>query len=403
MARSLALSTDLPEPPVPHRIALAGKGFRVFFLLSAIFAMVIIPSWLLILRGILPAGTYLDPITWHAHEMIFGYTTAVIAGFLLTAVGNWTGRETLVGDRLLALATLWLFGRISMAATSWLPRGVPAVVDLAFLPILMAALARPLIATGQRRHFVVIGVLAALVGANLVVHLEALGVVPLGLARRACLTAVDVVLVLILIILGRVLPMFSRNATQIASIRSNVALDVACVGSMVLLTFGTAFSFPTLVLRWASALTAILALARAWHWGARYALRQPLLWILHAGNVWLMLGLALRALPASNALESSLALHALTAGAIGSLTIGMMARVALGHTGRMLTTGRAMTWAFVSIQAAAFARVFVPLLAASWYAAGLWVGGALWMVGFGIYVVVYAPILSSPRVDGKAG
>jgi uncharacterized protein involved in response to NO len=132
-------------------------------------------------------------------------------------------------------------------------------------------------------------------------------------------------------------------------------------------------------------------------------LRQPLLWILHAGYAWLILGLALRALPATNTLASSLALHALTVGAIGSLTLGMMARVALGHTGRTLTTAPAMTGAFAAIQLGAFVRALVPLLAADWYAISLWTSGALWTIAFGIFAVVYLPTLSSPRVDGKPG
>jgi uncharacterized protein involved in response to NO len=403
MARSLTLSTELPQPRARPRMALAAKGFRPFFLAAAIYAVGIVPAWLLILYGVLPGGAYLDPLVWHAHEMVFGFTTAVIAGFLLTAVGNWTGRETLIGGRLLALAALWLAGRISLMVATRLPHGVPALIDLAFIPTLMLVLAKPLIASGNRRNFVMLAILGALFSANLVVHLDALGVVRTGLGLRACLAAVDVALVIIVVMLGRVLPMFTRNATQVSSIRSHPALDKACAGSMALLALAGAMSFPSEVSRTAAALTAILSVARAWNWGARHTLRIPLLWILHAGHAWLVLGLALRAVPISNPFVSSLALHALTVGAIGSLTLGMMARVALGHSGRMLTSAPVMAWAFAAIQLAAFTRVFVPIVEPAWYRAGLWASGGLWVIAFGVYIVVYAPMLTSPRVDGKPG
>lgn len=403
MARSLTLSTDLSEPRVRLRMALAAKGFRPFFLVAAIYAVAIVPAWLLVLYGVLPAGPYLDPITWHAHEMVFGFTTAVIAGFLLTAVGNWTGRETLIGGRLLALVALWLAGRVAILAAARLPHGVAALIDLAFIPMLMLALAMPLIASGNHRNFVMLAMLAALFAANLVIHLDALGAVRVGLGHRACFAAVDVVLLIILVMLGRVLPMFTRNATRLESIRSHTWLDKACAVSMLLLALAGAWSLPSVVLRMAAGLTAVLSVARAWDWGARHSLRTPLLWILHAGHAWLILGLCLRALPISNPLVSSLSLHALTVGAIGSLTLGMMARVALGHSGRMLVPAPAMAWAFAAIQLAAIARAVVPLIEPTWYRTGLWASGTLWAIAFGIYAVVYAPMLTAPRVDGKSG
>ena len=145
--------------------------------------------------------------------MVPGYAVAVIAGFLLTAVGNWTQRETLVGTPLLALSALWVLGRVAMAFAGALPRGLPALVDLAFLPALIAVLARPLLATRSRRNFIMLGILGALFAANVVVHLDALGVMAMGSARRACLVAIDVVVLIILLIADRVFPMFTRNTT----------------------------------------------------------------------------------------------------------------------------------------------------------------------------------------------
>jgi uncharacterized protein involved in response to NO len=404
MARSLPLAGALAEPRSRPRLALAAKGFRPFFLLAALFAIAIVPAWLLVLGGALPASSYLDPVTWHAHEMIFGFVVAVIAGFLLTAVGNWTQRETLTGTPLLALSALWLLGRIAMFWAGRLPRGVPALVDLAFLPLLIGVLARPLIATKNRRNFVMLAILAALCGANLIVHLQGLGVLPLGSARRACLTALDVVLLIISIIAGRVFPMFTRNATGATSIRSNTALDVATIAALALLTLVDVALPQTGLAAGAAGIAGVLAAARALHWGAQHSLRQPLLWILHAGYAWLVLGLLLRAVGTLDAtVGGSLATHVLTVGAVGSLTLGMMARVALGHSGRPLVAAPAMAWGFAAINGAAIARTLAPLVAPNRYLAMLVAAGVLWTLAFLSFLVVYAPVLTKPRIDGKPG
>jgi uncharacterized protein involved in response to NO len=304
----------LPEPASRPRVAVAGKGFRPFFLLAAAFAASIVPVWIAILAGLVPPSTYLDATTWHAHEMIFGFAVAVIAGFLLTAVSNWTQRETLVGAPLLALSGLWLAGRAAMVLPGLLPRGVPAAIDLAFLPVLIVALARPLVATKNRRNFVMLAVLAALFAANVVVHLDALQVTPLGSGRRANLVAIDVVLVVILIIAGRVVPMFTRNATGVASIRSSRALDVLVAIGMAVVALLDAIRPDGFASGMAAAVVAGLALLRVGPWGMRHTARHPLLWILHLGHAWIPIGLGLRALATlTQAVPGSFATHALTA------------------------------------------------------------------------------------------
>jgi uncharacterized protein involved in response to NO len=336
--------------------------------------------------------------------MVFGFAVAVIAGFLLTAVGNWTQRETVVGAPLLALAAVWVLGRAAMIAAGSLPRGVAAIVDLAFLPLVVLALARPLIATGSKRNFVMLAVVSALFAANFVVHLDALGVVATGSARRACLVGVDIVVLVILIIAGRVFPMFTRNATGIESIRSIPRLDGLAIAGMAFLTVLDVFTPESRGAAVTSGVVGVLAAARAVHWGGRHSARVPLLWILHVGYAWLPIGLLLRALAAFDpAVPRSLATHALTVGAIGCLTLGMMARVALGHTGRPLVATKPLAWAFAAIAGAAAARVLVPLFAPAWYFPALVIAGALWSTAFLTYVLVYAPLLSKPRLDGKAG
>jgi uncharacterized protein involved in response to NO len=336
--------------------------------------------------------------------MVFGFAVAVIAGFLLTAVGNWTGRETAVGAPLLALAALWAAGRVAMLFAAALPRGLPALVDLAFLPALVVVLARPLVLSRNRRNFVMLAIVGALFAANAVVHASALGAAAAGAARQACLVAVDVVVLVILIIAGRVFPMFTRNATGAASIRSSRALDVLTVAGMAALTLVDAIAPEARAASVVAGGVGVVALARAARWGTRHVARIPLLWILHAGYGWLVVGLILRGLAGFlPVVPASLATHALTVGAIGSLTLGMMVRVALGHTGRPLVAPRAVAWAFGGINAAAVARVVAPLVAPGWTLWALVVAAVFWTASFAIYVAAYAPILLSPRVDGKPG
>jgi uncharacterized protein involved in response to NO len=249
-----------------------------------------------------------------------------------------------------------------------------------------------------------LAVLAALFAANAAVHLDALGFLALGTARRACLAAVDVVVFLIVVIAGRVVPMFTRNATGATDVRSYRALEIAAALAMAALTVVDVIAPDTKVALAAAGIAGVLAAARASRWGTLRTFRHPLLWVLHVGYAWIPVGLLLRAAPlAGLAVWSSLATHALTVGAIGTLTLGMMARVALGHSGRPLQAHRALSFAFAAITAATVARAIVPLVALQFHFVALVVAGTLWTVAFAIYLAVYAPILSTPRADGKAG
>jgi uncharacterized protein involved in response to NO len=396
------LVAEQPAASPSGRIALFEKGFRPFFLGAGLFAVAIVPIWLLVFSGVAPSVAYLDRTAWHAHEMIFGFVIAVMAGFLLTAVANWTQRETVVGVRLAGLFLLWAAGRASMLLAGALPRGLAASVDLAFLPVLVFSLARPLWAAKSRRNFLLVGVLSALFMVNLAMHLSALGLVAPSVARRAALAGVDLVLLVVSIIAGRVVPLFTRNATRVAAIRSIPAFDALALAAMAVLSALDLVVPDTLAASVAAGVAGVLAAARAARWGLQHSSREPLLWVLHIGYSWMVVGLLLRAF-SSIGFPSSLATHALTVGVMGTLTLGMMARVSLGHTGRPLVAPRAATWAFVSISLAAVARVLVPLLWPAWFVPILCVAGALWMLAFALFVIVYAPSLTRSRLDGRPG
>jgi uncharacterized protein involved in response to NO len=387
----------------PSHPAVLAKGFRPFFLLAAAYAVIAMPVWMLVFARGLDSPAYLGPMYWHAHEMVFGFAVAVIAGFLLTAVANWTGRETAVGLPLALLTGLWLLGRLAILFGDALPVPLAAVIDLAFLPALAVTCARPLVKSKNARNFPLLAVLGALSLANLGVHLGALGIYPHWL-RLGNLVGIDVIVLLIVLISGRGIPMFTRNATRSESVRSLPWLDRLAATSVALLALADALALEQRITGSLAGFGGLAVLARSVFWGAPLSLKQPLLWVLHIGHAFVPLGLLLRAPTLlSPAVPSSAALHALTAGAIGVLTLAMMTRVGLGHTGRMLAVPRVIAVAFALVIAGALLRVVAVWLPASIHVQMVIGSGLLWMAGFAIYAVIYAPALLSPRVDGRAG
>jgi uncharacterized protein involved in response to NO len=333
--------------------------------------------------------------------MLFGFAVAVIAGFLLTAVQNWTNLPTPSGAPLAALFLLWLAGRLGFLIPG-LPPALVAAVDLAFLPALGLVLARPIVATRQLHNYPFPAMLLALTVANALVHGDTLGWTS-GTASSGLRLAVYVVVTMIVVVGGRVIPSFTDNKLHTRARRWPLVERLVPPVSVAALLAA--------LLAETSAITALLAAVAAalhlvrlagWYTGKYWAV--PLLWVLHLGYAWIALGFALLALSAAGVgSAASSALHAFTAGAIGVLTLGMMARVALGHTGRQLEPVPLMTLAFIEVLLAALVRVAVPLLFPGGHAPGMIASGLLWMVGFGLFAALYAPILLRPRVDGRPG
>lgn len=391
-------------PPARDDVAwpVLGKGFRPFFLLAAAFAVAIVPLWLFVYAGGLGLHSAFDPVSWHAHELIFGFAVAVIAGFLLTAVGNWTRRETLVGWPLFALAALWLLGRVVLLAGSVVSPVVAAVVDLAFLPALAVVIARPLIATKNTRNFIMLAVLAVLWLANLAMHADGPGLLPGGRARGATV-AVDVVVLLIVILAARIFPMFTKNATGVEHIASMPRLDTAAAVAMGAVVVADVVAAPTGIKGVLGAVAGALVVVRMAGWGTRHTLRQPMLWILHVGHLWIGVGLVLRGLDAIGLASAASSTHALTVGAIGALTLGMMVRVTLGHTGRLIVASGPTTVAFGAITLAAVVRVGVPWVDIGLHRLAVIVAGVAWTLAFAIFFATALPLWWRRRPDGKPG
>ncbi len=391
---------DLQSRPPLNGWAPFALGFRPFFLAAGLYAVLMMGLWLLVLGGSLAPGELTPPI-WHGHEMLFGFAVAVIAGFLLTATQNWTGIRMPSGAPLAALFLLWLAGRLGFLIPG-LPAGLVALLDLAFLPVLALVLAVPILKAKQLHNYPFPLMLLALTFANALVHGDALGWTP-GTAQLGLHLAVYAVVAMISVMGGRVIPSFTDNKLGSRASRWKTIewlVPVATLGALI-----AALIAPV------SAVTALFAAVAAGAHGVRLAgwytgklWSVPLLWILHLGYAWIVLGFALLALSATGlAVTASNALHAFTAGAIGALTLGMMARVSLGHSGRMLEPAPLMTWAFIAINLAALIRVALPLLVPAAYTAGMTVAGLLWMAAFGLFAALYLPILLRPRVDGKPG
>jgi uncharacterized protein involved in response to NO len=292
-----------------------------------------------------------------------------------------------------------------MATGRGLPELLVIAIDLAFLPLLTLALAKALIASKNRKNYGFLFLLTALFSTNGVALLApTFGYY--ALVSVAHQVALDLIVLIILVVGGRIIPLFTRNATGGAGIANHRALDLAAIGSMVLLTVLDALAHaPSLagVAGVVALLTGGLTAARAWGWGARYA-RDPMLWVLHVGYFWVPIGLLLRgASRLTTAVPASAATHALTVGAIGTLTLGMMARVSLGHTGRVIRASRSLIVAFASVIGAAATRIAAAFLPTSVYIEALALSAGLWVLAFALFLVLFARVLLTPRFDGKPG
>jgi uncharacterized protein involved in response to NO len=394
-------STGVTRRP-PKYLAVFEYGFRPFFLLAGCHAALSVPLWIALLHGRSPLQTALPAFAWHAHEMLYGFVTAAIAGFLLTAVPSWTGRRGFAGAPLAALVLLWLAGRLLMTLPLGLAPTWTALIDLAFLPALALTILPALIRSGSKRNFVFIALLALLFASNLQFHLDAVadsGTLRLGL---------NTMLVMVTMLGSRMIPAFTSAGLKQRGLEirigRNQLLDRAAILAVVgvlVVDLADADGWLAATLAASTALLLTLQLSR-WH-GPRTR-TIPLLWVLHLAYAWLAVCLALKAATlAGLPIPGSAWLHALTVGAMATMILGVMSRAALGHTGRELIAPGGIAVAYLLLTAAALTRVFGPILyppaVLDWY--GL--SALLWCLCFTLFVIVYAPILCRPRVDGRPG
>ncbi len=376
--------------------ALWQLGFRPFYLLAGAFASLSILLWVCQYTGHLAIG-YLRTPAWHSHEMLFGYTMAVVAGFLLTAVRNWTGLPTPSGAPLAALAALWVTGRVLMLTPF---ATAAALVNAAFPLALAVGIGIPLVRSRNRRNYFFVALLLMLAVAAGSWHLSHLGVFPWP-ERVSLQVGLDVVLFIMSVMGGRVIPMFTTNGIPGVQATRRPLIERCALGSVLALLAADLLQWPAPVLAAFALFAAIAHAVRLWLWRPWQTFGTPLVWVLHLAYGWIVVYLVLRGLAALGAVSWLLAVHALTIGAIGGMTIGMMTRTARGHTGRPLRPDRGEVACFVLVALAAMIRVFGAMLLPGEYAATVLVSGVCWSLAFALYAVRYWPVLSRDRLDGK--
>jgi len=375
-------------------------AFRPFFLGAALFGIAAVLAWLAILHAWDFAPAAPDPVAWHAHEMLFGFAGAAIAGFLLTAVATWTGRPPVAGPLLGTLVVAWLAGRVVMLLAARLPALPVALADLAF-PVLLAAIAaREVVAGGSRRNFGIVGVVTAFALLDVVFHLGRSGAWA-GAEMIALNLTAHGLLVLITVIGGRIIPSFTGNWLRMRGDarlpRPRPRVEALIIPAVLMAGVADGIGAPDRLVAATALAAAALHAIRLAGWRGLATTGEPLVLILHVAYAWLpagylLLGLTALGLP----LPRSAALHALTMGGIGTMILAVATRVALGHTGRALVAAPLTTMAYVVLSAGVIVRILSPLAPQS-YLALINVAAAGWLAAFGLFVVVYWPILTRPR------
>ncbi len=390
------------EFTMKNKMALFSLGFRPFFLIATVFSSLLILAWVAVYwMGVQwPAFNYYPMVIWHAHEMVFGYAMAVVAGFLLTAIRNWTGVATIDGVKLMLLVTVWILGRI--APFIFQSPALIAICDLLFLPLLAVAIAIPLIKAGNKRNYFMIGMVVLLAVLNLLVHLQLLGALN-NTAVLAYKTAFFIIIALIIVMAGRVFPMFSQNGVaQRYQVKKYQRIEQLAMPSY----FAFVLAFLYTQLNWLIVTLALFAAVvhavRLFAWYNRQIWQVPLVWVLHIGYGFLVVGLLLCGISVYQPAWYFMALHSLSIGTLGIITIGMMSRVSVGHTGRDLRhPPRLVQPIFLLLVAAVMVRSLLPLFIDGIYQTCIIVSGLLWALAFLLFVISYALILIKPRADTK--
>ncbi|WP_438863301.1 NnrS family protein [Neptunicella sp.] len=383
------------------------QAFRPMFLFGAIFSVIAMALWGLALTGHIQLYPFANILFWHSHEMLFGFVCAIVIGFLLTAVQNWTGLRAPHNKTLLFITLLWLSGRLLLLFGQNLSIYFVAAVDLSFLPVSAILLARPLIQAKQQRNLFFVPVLLLLTFCNAMMYF--------GVATQrhdiqllGAQNAVWLITLLMAIVGGRVLPMFTANGTLTTKVTAIKWLDIAALGSLWLIFILHFFMLdndvPPVVMSGLFAISALFTALRCLRWKIWITLKVPLLWSLHLAYWFIPCGLALYSARYAGAnISNSIALHVFTAGAMGLMILSMISRVSLGHSGRIIKPKTIMSFAFLLVILAAGIRTLLigiwPSLTMQWLTFGI----ITWVVAYLLYVLVYFPILTTPRPDGRPG
>jgi len=407
----------LVDPDEANRILpLFRLAFRPFFLGGALFSLIALALWAAFWLGALRWTPHGGWIWWHAHEMLFGFVVAIIIGFLLTAVQNWTGKPGISGWPLAGLFLLWLLPRLLLLYPLDATRFLLPWLDLAFLPAAAWVMGSMVWQVRQFHNLFFVPLLLILAVTNAQMYwaiVQGDG----GIARSASHSAIFIIVFLMVVMGGRVIPVFTANGTgtvKSVPIPFIEMLSLGSVGLLALLQIGGAIPYlPPLLITGLFLLAGVFHLLRLLRWRPWITLGEPLLWSLHLAYLFIVLGFFLCAVRYAGlrlalfnefAQQYATILHSFTLGSAGLLILAMMSRVSLGHTGRPLAVGAGISVGFLCVAVAAVCRVWLPLFSptTSHYWSYL-LSIALWLLGYGLFVIFYLPVLSKPRADGRMG
>lgn len=395
-------SGGIPRGVAQSGPAILSYGFRPFFLGAGLWAVAAMGLWVAALTAGLPIGGRLGPVNWHAHEMVFGYTAAVLGGFMLTAIPNWTGRLPVSGTPLLVLVLLWLAGRIAFLVPDLIGVGTALVIEGAFLPALGIIALREIIAGRNWKNLKILFAIFLLSIADIWFH-TALWInfdpaAPIRLAVGAWT-------LLIMLVGGRIIPSFTRNWLARQGAKALPApfgrfdrIAIVFAGLALLIWAAMPAGWVTALL---AALAALLHLVRLMRWRGLASLGEPIVAVMHIAYLMIVLGLVLIAAAAMGWLGEASALHILLIGGMGGMTLAVMSRAALGHTGRPIRAAPPVQLSYLFVFMAAVARPLVEIFPGQ-YGLILAASGTLWIAAFTIFSAVYGPILLAPRV-GRSG
>ena len=396
---------DNPSSPPPKQFALFELGFRPFFLLAGLSAIILTVIWMAsyTFSWVLPVSN-VTPIAWHGHEMVFGYSMAIIAGFLLTAVRNWTGIQTIQGFPLFLLALIWLLARVLPLLNSPLLFEWAALFDLAFFVGLILAILKPIAQVKQWQQIAIVSKLVLLLSANILYYLGAFHIINQGISW-GLFSGVYFIMALIFTLARRVMPFFiERGVGYQVQVKNSPFIDKASLILLVALWLADVFFKQAVLIALFSIALAVLHGIRLKGWYTKGIWQKPLLWVLFLGYSMFILGFVLKAINFFDLYLTSIPLHAFTYGGIGMMTLGMVSRVSLGHTGRNINEPPSvLKWAFISLLVGALCRVVLPIFWPDAYVHLIGLAQVLWIIAFGLFLSHYFMMYIRPRVDGQAG
>lgn len=384
----------------PPETALAGSGPQAFFLLAALYGALVLVLWVVIFR--LQPVEVVPPITWHAHEMIYGFAAACVAGLVIALVPSWSGAPPISGTSIIGLTAIWLLGRLAMAGSAVLPGWLVAIVDLAFLPVFAGVVIAPLVTGRIERNLPMLAMFAVLTVGNALMQSDLVGWSRYAVAERGAKIGLDVYLLLIAVVGGYRIPALTSHALQASApavrVQSFPVLDRLAVAAMVLYLVSDAILGRGATTSAVALFAAVVNAVRLWFWCGHHVLHAPIAWGLHLGYLWLIVGLLLEAAAVFGGIADMAAVHVLSAGALGTIAVALIARAGLAHHGRAPVAGPVMMVAYCLVSLGAVLRVaalFVP----GAFVTLIITSGALWTFAFALFLAGYLPILIEPRTS----